>query len=70
MPKGRRDIFASRERKMRIRSVVALIAVIVVLCRDRVLRLAVHAGQLGRHGLAEVTPPTAPVPRPGPHGAR
>lgn len=32
IPKGRRDIFASRERKMRIRSVVALIAVIVVLC--------------------------------------
>ena len=32
IPKGRRDIFASRERKMRIRSVVALIAVIAVLC--------------------------------------
>lgn len=32
IPKGRRDIFASRERKMRIRSAIALIAVIVVLC--------------------------------------
>ena len=32
IPKGRRDICASRERKMRIRSVGALIAVIVVLC--------------------------------------
>ena len=32
IPKGRRDIFASRERKMRIRSVVALIAVIAILC--------------------------------------
>lgn len=32
IPKGRRDIFASRERKMHIRSVVALVAVIVVLC--------------------------------------
>ena len=31
IPKGRRDIFASRERKMRIRSVIALIAVIVIL---------------------------------------
>ncbi len=32
IPKGRRDIFASRERNMRIRSAIALIAVIVVLC--------------------------------------
>ena len=32
IPKGRRDIFASRERKMRIRSAVALGAVIAVLC--------------------------------------
>ena len=31
IPKGRRDIFASRERKMRIRSVIALVAVIVIL---------------------------------------
>ncbi len=31
IPKGRRDIFASRERKRRIRSVIALIAVIVIL---------------------------------------
>ncbi|MGI6231033.1 MAG: hypothetical protein ACOYJL_09065 [Tractidigestivibacter sp.] len=31
IPKGRRDIFASRERKSRIRSTIALIVVIVVL---------------------------------------
>lgn len=31
IPKGRRDIFASREKKARTRSVVALIAVVIVL---------------------------------------